>query len=169
MITGFNTNVRYGDKLFHVQTEDSGRQRPHVISHVYHGGTILCSEKNNYEDLLDSENLAAEVRALMEGQHRKLLARLQAGELDQLIAERLGEAPTQDTSPTAEVVAQAQSPSPREVSPPQRPRAFGEGVVSKKPLDELILGYLVDKARTRAAGRAPSDPSSPEGESRTKG
>ena len=44
MITGSNTNVRHRGKLFHVQTEDSGRRNPHVISHVYYRGTILASE-----------------------------------------------------------------------------------------------------------------------------
>ena len=28
MITGFNTNVRYGGRVYHVQTEDSGRSYP---------------------------------------------------------------------------------------------------------------------------------------------
>jgi hypothetical protein len=33
-------------------------------------------------------------------------------------------------------------------------RAFGDGIVSRKPLDEVILEYLVDKARERPPGRA---------------
>src|SRR5262249_56251916 len=48
MITGANTNVRYRGILFHVQTEDSGRANPHIISHVYHGGTILGTHKTDY-------------------------------------------------------------------------------------------------------------------------
>ena len=39
MITGCNTNILYRGKQFHVQTEDSGRANPHIMSHVYHGGT----------------------------------------------------------------------------------------------------------------------------------
>ena len=54
MITGFNTNVRHGGRTFHVQTEDSGRAHPHVISHLYFGGTILASEKRDiYEEVKD--------------------------------------------------------------------------------------------------------------------
>ena len=41
MIIGANTNVRHRGVLFHVQTEDSGRSNPHVISHLYHQGTIV--------------------------------------------------------------------------------------------------------------------------------
>jgi hypothetical protein len=32
-------------------------------------------------------------------------------------------------------------------------RAFGDSVVSAKPLDEVILDYLVEKARSRARDR----------------
>jgi len=32
---------------------------------------------------------------------------------------------------------------------PEAARAFGEGIVSAKPLDEVILEYLVESARKR--------------------
>ena len=96
MITGFNTNVRHGGRLFHVQTEDSGQAYPHVISHVYFGGTILASEKHDYEDLLGTDDLADAVRALMEGQHKAMVARLKQGALDPVIQERLAD-PAEDT------------------------------------------------------------------------
>ena len=57
MITGCNTNVLYRGKQFHVQTEDSGRGKPHIISHVYHGGTIIASEKSSYAHRVDAEEL----------------------------------------------------------------------------------------------------------------
>jgi hypothetical protein len=90
MLSGFNTNVRHRGVLFHVQTEDSGRNHPHVITHLYHGGTILASEKSGYQELLEQGELQAKVRALMEGQHAAMLKRLRAGELDEILAERLG-------------------------------------------------------------------------------
>ena len=34
------------------------------------------------------------------------------------------------------------------------PRPFGEGVVSNRPLDEVILAYLVEKARQRKRVRS---------------
>ena len=66
MITGYNANVRHGERLFHVQTEDSGRAHPHVITHLYYEGTILASEKREYAELLDAPDLVARVRRLME-------------------------------------------------------------------------------------------------------
>ena len=63
-------------RVYHVQTEDSGRNQPHVISHLYHGGTILASEKRDYsEHLLEVRPISATlVRGLMDEQHRAMLA-----------------------------------------------------------------------------------------------
>jgi hypothetical protein len=153
MITGFNTNVRHGGRVFHVQTEDSGRAHPHIISHVYHGGTILASEKCGYAELLDSENLTTTVRALMEAQHKSMLVRLQRGELDATIAERL-EDPAEDTgsfaaAPAAEPAAA--SPPPGEGAPAATPAGGpAAGAAAQKSLDEVILEYLVERSRDRA-------------------
>jgi hypothetical protein len=161
MITGFNTNVRHGGRVFHVQTEDSGLKNPHVISHLYFGGTILSSEKRDYAQLLGQDgDLTPAIRALMEEQHRKMLECLQRGEFDTVIAERLGD-PNERTGP--------QSPPETSTEPPPAAAApeaaaaegqgeepeFGDGIVSEKPLDEVILEYLVDKARTRAGDSRP--------------
>ena len=163
MITGANTNVRHRGLIFHVQTEDSGRANPHIISHVYHHGTILASEKTRYADRVDAEDLESVVRGLIESQHRSMLTRLKAGSFDTVIDERLGTTgsstdgiesatpvPVDDTQGRPEVPA----PSPPETATASGGRGFGEGIVSQKPLDEVILEYLAEKARDRAADRA---------------
>jgi hypothetical protein len=166
MITGSNTNVRHQGKLFHVQTEDSGRRNPHVISHLYYGGTILASERTHYADRLDleSETFAKDVRALMEEQHKAMVKRLKRGDYDRVIAERLqgASAPragARDGERLAPPPTQPALDSPPAPAPPpparERPRAFGDGIVSQKPLDEVILEYLVEKARDRAGDRDP--------------
>ena len=86
MIIGANTNVRHRGVVFHVQTEDSGRANPHVISHLYHHGTILASEKTEYAEQLDAEDLEQVVRGLIEAQHKSMLRRLRAGDFDALIS-----------------------------------------------------------------------------------
>ena len=178
MITGFNTNVRHGGRVFHVQTEDSGLKNPHVISHLYFGGTILSSEKRDYAQLLGQDaDLTAAIRSLMEEQHRKMLEALQRGDFDTVIAERLGDPVSEGPTPhPAEAEADAEpaheepAPQNEEAAPqneeaaPQNEEAapqsgddheFGDSVVSEKPLDEVILEYLVDKARTRAGDTRP--------------
>jgi hypothetical protein len=164
MLPGFNTNVRHRGVLFHVQSEDSGRAHPHIITHLYHGGTILFSEKSSYAEIVEAADLPALVRERMEAQHRAVLGRLRAGAFDEAIRERLGavlDAPDArastrptETSPPGETTA---PPGPRggtrppvAPEPPEDPaRPFGEGIVSAKPLDEVILEYLVENARKR--------------------
>jgi hypothetical protein len=38
-VTGFNHNIKYKGKVYHVQTEDSGVNNPHIITHLFVGGT----------------------------------------------------------------------------------------------------------------------------------
>ena len=150
MIIGANTNVRHRGVVFHVQTEDSGRANPHVISHLYHHGTILASEKTEYKDQLDAEDLEQVVRGLIEAQHKSMLKRLRAGDFDALITERLGAevGPAEAPTPLPDEPSQ---PSPTAAMPEPAPaRVFGDGIVSQKPLDEVILDYLARKARDRA-------------------
>jgi hypothetical protein len=185
MITGCNTNVLYRGKQFHVQTEDSGRANPHIISHVYHGGTIIASEKSEYGDRVDSDELDIKVRAQIELQHTTMLKRLTSGELDAVIDERLGGAgaaakpspPQVSEESVAESTASPADPSSSVTSgattdpsiDAPRPAAdtepiidgisapgFGNSPDSEKPLDEVILDYLVDKARDRAADKKKS-------------
>jgi hypothetical protein len=164
MITGANTNVRHRGVVYHVQTEDSGRANPHIISHLYHGGTILASEKTEYADKIGEDDLEVVVRGLIETQHQQMLERLKEGEFDAVIAERLGEATDDGLEETGSDTPAPEPPPaaeerkrPREQvaarPAPRADRAFGEGIVSQKPLDEVILEYLADKARGRAADR----------------
>ncbi len=150
MLSGFNTNVQHRGLLLHVQTEDSGRKHPHIITHLFHGGTILASEKSSYADHLASADLAAEVRKLMESQHRAMLERLRSGQLDARLEERLGgEAPATDANA---VTAAGEAPL-REVreSADAAPAEGGAGAASadERRLDEVVLDYLVERARKR--------------------
>ena len=172
MITGANTNVRYRGILFHVQTEDSGRANPHIISHVYHGGTILGTHKTDYSDRLEADDLTAVVRGLIDEQHADMLAKLHGGGFDDVIAQRLGDTAVDgglqadskpDTQPDPKESTTPECDTAVEHAPAATPiaalhrgeRAFGEGIGSGKPLDEVILDYLADKARDRAAERSP--------------
>jgi hypothetical protein len=183
MITGANTNVRYRGVLFHVQTEDSGRANPHIISHVYHGGTILGTHKTDYSDRLEADDLTSVVRGLIEQQHAAMLAKLNSGGFDAVITQRLGKSALEaDTAagattsrPDTQPDSQQPPPPAPEVPPAPDPitavrpvaaaplpkvrrgeRSFGEGLGSAKPLDEVILDYLAEKARERGPDRSAS-------------
>jgi hypothetical protein len=162
MLPGSNTNIRHGGVLFHVQTEDSGRAHPHIITHLYHGGTILASEKSSYADVVEAPDLPTRVRELMDAQHHAMLKRLASGELDEQIEQRLGAdvftageksktgARTQGGTTESE---RTQRPKPGRNSAPRsaEPRASAASPAASgdRPLDELILDYLVETARRR--------------------
>jgi len=138
MITGYNANIRHGDRVYHVQTEDSGRANPRIITHVYFEGTILATERRDYSDRLEAPDLVSVVRQLMEEQHARVVEQLRRGDFDAVIAARLS-----PSAPDAE---------PRPAGPGEGARAFGEGIVSERPLDDVILEYLVAKSRERSGG-----------------
>ena len=80
MITGFNTDVRFRGLVYHVQTEDKGRDNPLIETLVYRGGEILGSRRLPYTDqvagALDSEKVIAR---LMEEQHMAMIQEAKRG------------------------------------------------------------------------------------------
>jgi hypothetical protein len=160
MLSGFNTNVRHKGVVFHVQTEDSGRAKPHVITHLFHGGNILASEKQSYQELLEEGDLESRVKALMDEQHGAMLEKLRAGELDAVIRERLGSgsgasAQADRTGEVSQPPAPERPPAPRrDPDPAPAPAAAAAepapaAAERQKPLDEVVLDYLLESARQR--------------------
>lgn len=80
-VLGYNHNLKYRGRIFHIQTEDSGPQNPRLFTHLYFGGTILASKKHEY-DPSAAEDV---VRALMQSQHKSILKELKAGKHDDRI------------------------------------------------------------------------------------
>jgi hypothetical protein len=86
---GFNNNVKYGGSVFHIQTEDSGLDRPHIITHLFaDGGRIIKSNKRSYAAEAKRPDIAAYVRQLMKGQHMEMAIMLREGTFDEVIAGR---------------------------------------------------------------------------------
>ncbi len=84
---GFNNNIKFRGQVYHVQTEDSGLDAPHIITHLFAGGgRVIKSHKRSYEDAIKTESdIAAYVRGLMKGQHVEMVLSLRDGELDAVI------------------------------------------------------------------------------------
>ncbi len=77
-VLGFNHNVKYRGRIFHVQTEDSGPASPRIFTHLYFGGTILASKKHEYDPTVPEDV----VRALMQSQHKAILKELKSARHD---------------------------------------------------------------------------------------
>jgi hypothetical protein len=83
VITGFNTDVKHGGKVFHIQTEDRGVANPVVESLVYVGGEILLSKKSPYDKhILSGKVDESLVRQMMDLQHRRIIEAIRRGRFD---------------------------------------------------------------------------------------
>lgn len=86
---GFNNNIKFQNTVFHVQTEDSGLDQPHIITHLFaDGGRVIKSHKRSYAEQVQLENIAEYVRGLMKAQHLEMVMALRDGSFDNVIAGR---------------------------------------------------------------------------------
>lgn len=168
MVVGFNHNIKHKGKMYHIQTEDSGLENPHIITHLFVGGNILASKKTSYADIVAAENLAQVVRELMEEQHKEMLRNLINGVYDDIDTAYAQQAaayqPGQIHADGRTVqlqpgVSMPKGPEPKQLPPEvlaafQEPAPvlrndgaetlFGEDLISEKSLDEVILSYLAE-------------------------
>ena len=99
MSSGFNTDVKVGEHVYHVQTEDRGPNHPIIDTVVYQQGRILHRRASNYEQGADAAPFSAEeLNRRVEEQHRSVIEALRSGALDAEIAS--AEAATQATRPS---------------------------------------------------------------------
>lgn len=134
MITGFNTDIKHNDKVYHIQTEDKGLQNPYIESLVYVGGEILASKKTSYAEQVKTGVDEKWIGSLMEQQHRTMIAAIKRGRFD-------GPAdPTKTGAPRPTV----QVPHPPEVAAPAANGGEGE----EKTLDQVIIDYLASEAES---------------------
>jgi hypothetical protein len=94
-IRGYNHNVRHRGLIFHVQTEDSGVQNPHLFTHLFHGGVIISTRKLLYDNGSSEEV----VKSLMQSQHKAALKELKAGTFDEKIDKYLAGTPGLEPAP----------------------------------------------------------------------
>ncbi|HYU30969.1 MAG TPA: hypothetical protein VEW48_02305 [Thermoanaerobaculia bacterium] len=155
MITGYNTDVRHNEVVFHVQTEDKGLGNPFIESLVYVGGQVLISKRASYAELLAEGKEEKDIVALMDHQHRTMIAAIRHGKLDAKLAELLG---SRQTGPFKVASLPARSEAlPAAEAPPPVPEPVVAEVPSKLPplaakparertLDQVILEYLTNEA-----------------------
>jgi hypothetical protein len=80
MITGFNSEVRYNDITFHIQTEDRGKKAARIDTIIYKsGGAIVHKKRIYYDDILNSDCLEQAVKELMREIHQRTIKEVQKG------------------------------------------------------------------------------------------
>jgi hypothetical protein len=146
VITGFNTDIKHNDKVYHIQTEDKGLQNPYIESLVYVGGEILASKKTSYAEQVKNGVDEKWIGGLMEQQHRTMIAAIKRGRLDAPADTTKGinrvAVPTIEARPGATPIVPAAAPVA--ASAAATPAPLGE----ERSLDQVILDYLASEAET---------------------
>ncbi len=156
---GFNNNVKYKDNTYHVQTEDSGLDKPHIITHLFaDGGRVIKSHKRTYATEVQRPDVAMHVRTLMKGQQMEMLLMLRDGKFDEIIAGRarggmdlLTEPPAVDVKKVARKKADDAPPSTATpaVSVPTVSKAVDAGIVSAKAVESAPKAAAPSQALTK--------------------
>ncbi len=137
MITGFNTDIKHNEKVYHVQTEDKGMANPYIESLVYVGGEILASKKTSYAEQLKTGVDDKWIGGLMEQQHRTMIAAIKRGRFDQ-------PADVTRTGPRTALPTLAQEGGMVFDSAGSPVVTGGE----EKTLDQVVIDYLASEAES---------------------
>lgn len=82
MVFGFNTDIRVGNAVFHVQTEDRGTGNPVIDTTIYTQGRVLHKRATSYKEYLSSPDYSETgLRERLEIQHRAIIDELRSGKL----------------------------------------------------------------------------------------
>ncbi|MEW5978732.1 MAG: hypothetical protein AB1898_23280 [Acidobacteriota bacterium] len=153
MITGFNTDVKNGDTVYHVQTEDKGTSNPLIESLIYVKGAILDTHRSSYQAFLVSPQFSeSRLQKILEFQHRQIVSLIRAGRFQKgmslqafvdgdfvfpLSMESKAEPPKE--SGPAKPVAASQTPVPPAVTDVKAAGGLGkpaQPIKDRKALDE---------------------------------
>jgi hypothetical protein len=132
LITGFNTDIKHNDKVYHIQTEDKGLQNPYIESLVYVGGEILASKKTSYAEQAKTGVEEKWIGGLMEQQHRTMIAAIKRGRFDQ---------PADATKSSGSLRGGKTT-----ISQPLPPSAAQAEFEEDRTLDQVIIDYLASEA-----------------------
>ena len=80
MLTGFNTDIKFNDVVYHIQTEP--RKDAGLETTVYVKSAGIHSFRSSYQDLLNSPDYSEDkLKRMLEDQHRQVIARIRGGEI----------------------------------------------------------------------------------------
>jgi len=145
-LLGYNHNLQYKGRLYHVQTEDSGLSSPHIFTHLFCDGTILATKKTTYDHILQEENRDDQIRKLMQQQHKNMMRDLLHGVHDQRIFELLGTLSADSIPQETPAVAE----EPRSQQPQQRVSHQPPPRVAPAPPPSMVPPPLLPTAASPA-------------------
>jgi hypothetical protein len=145
MLFGYNTNIPYKGKMYHVQTEDTGEDRHTLITLLYYEGAILRSKKASYADLIRLPDFESRVRQMMKEQHKEMLKSLIAGKFDEIV---LGTA-DKPHSEEADTGSAVMIPPDKPEKTAEKPEKKEHSKRSSRSLDDILLEHISRKVKDR--------------------
>jgi hypothetical protein len=130
MLIGYNTNVPYKGKVYHIQTEDKGPSNPFILTLLYSQGAIIRSVKTSYAQLVGQPDSEEQLRSLMKHQHREIIRELISGKCD-----------------TEQLAAGAEPPVQPEKEGTITPEKEETTIKRNKGLDDILLEHISRKVK----------------------
>lgn len=84
MEKGYNSDIKIGGDLYHIQTEDWGSESQVLMTRIFKNGAVIKSYKSSYADLIKltpPTYRRQKLRDALRNQHRKILDLLQSGQI----------------------------------------------------------------------------------------
>lgn len=147
MLIGYNNDVQYRGKTFHIQTEDRGMTHKCIETQIFHGGAILDTRIVPYDDLVDEESdefaLKRKIKTRMQQAHRELYRNLADGSYDQYA----GLEPAGEKANLTEAVDEFM---PSQDRVPDKARLIEEGEAPDDEESEALGGKHMDLSALKA-------------------
>lgn len=81
MQVGMNSNITHQGRTLHVQTEDSGHEHGHIITHLFLSGGIIATQRFEY----DRQLVDQEIQEAIKDQHQEMIKSIQRGDYNKKI------------------------------------------------------------------------------------
>jgi len=146
MLVGYNTNISYKEKVYHIQTEDSGQSNPMIVTLLYSKGAILASQKTSYAHILAEPDYKDRVREIMKAQHKAMLKGLLAGKYTGEHTEKeekISQAVKEEENKIAETQAVE---APVELMNMEEEKVRIKEQITKS-LDDILLNYIMKREK----------------------
>lgn len=81
MLKGKNTDLRCGDKSFHIQTEDWGTANPFIVTRIFCSGRVIYTIKTDYRTWVEKNvnELSTKLSNALDIQHDDTIKEVRSG------------------------------------------------------------------------------------------
>jgi hypothetical protein len=145
MLVGYNTNISYKEKGYHIQTEDNGQSNPVIVTLLYSKGAILASKKTNYAHIVAESDYKDKVREIMKEQHKGMIKELLAGKHTDEYKEE-GEEFRKEVTEEKKTAGTQEAETPEELITQREEKVETKEQITKS-LDDILLNYIMKRAK----------------------